>query len=238
MGGSCSVDCASSSFVGPALPCVRHTVYVISPKVPGLVIPVPKQDGRRLSLAVPGPAEGESEGRGIFKDRHGGYHTTPSRPLPISIRGPRVLCKDLTKLWWHKYDKPPAAFKDSGSRFGGQRKSKRASWGEWIPPASRGTKRKPDGSEGAKCSPRSSAGKTGKGGGGDSSFGLSLPSIMGDEGMSAASSPSPPPRAPPAQPRIGKHRGSSGCGFPSVANRVAKLSRPPTGSVIPAVVMI
>ena len=79
---------------------------------------------------------------------------------------------------------------------------------------------------GAECSPCSSAGKTGKGDGGGSGFGSSFPSIMGDEGMSAASSPSPSPRAHPAQSRIGKHRGSSGCGFPSVANRVAKLSRP------------
>ena len=131
----------------------------MSPKVLALAIPVPKQEGRRSSRAVPGPVEGETEGRGFFKDRRGGLHATPSRPLPTSIRGPRVLCKAITKLWWRKYDKAPAAFKDSGSRFGGQRKLKRVSWGEWIPPASRGTKRKPDGSEGAECSPYSSSGK-------------------------------------------------------------------------------
>ena len=118
-----------SQVKGPALPCVKNTVYDMSPKVPTLRIPVPKQGGRVKSPVAPGPVEGESAGRKVFRDRHGNMHTTPSRPIPASIRGPRVPCKAVTKRWWKVFRDSTSVFQDAGSRFKGQRKSKRVSWG-------------------------------------------------------------------------------------------------------------
>jgi len=57
-----------------------------------------------------------------------------------------------------------------------------------------------------------------------SDSGPSLSSILGDEGMSAASSPSP--RAPASQTRIDRHRGNAGDGLPTLLGRIAKVSRP------------
>ena len=197
----------------------------MSPKVPSLRIPVPKQGGQAKAPAVPGLVEGESAGRGILRDRRGDMHTTPSRPIPASIRGPRVLCKAVTKRWGKKYRDSSSVFQDAGSRFKGQRKSKRVSWGEWVPPASRGSRTSaPNASEVADSAVRALTGDSVGSGGVDADFGSTYPAILGDECMSAA--PSPSPRAPDVQPRISRHKGSSGSGLPTLLSRVAQLSRP------------
>ena len=56
-----------SQVKGPSLPSVKNTVYDMSPKVPTLRIPVPKQGGRVKSPVAPGPVEGESAGRKVFR---------------------------------------------------------------------------------------------------------------------------------------------------------------------------
>ena len=71
----------------------------------------------------------EGIGRRLLTDRHGNVHWTPSSPAPASIRGPRALCKEVTRQWSDIYHSTNEKVKDKGSRSEGQQKRRRVTWG-------------------------------------------------------------------------------------------------------------
>ena len=53
----------------------------------------------------------------FLTDRHGNVRSTPSNPAPAHIRGPRVLCKEVTRQWSDRYHSTDEKDKDEMNRF-------------------------------------------------------------------------------------------------------------------------